>query len=305
MALEQSYLEYPKRRYGMDNDFYEWSNMFARKPIKWSNGAKIAVWIVTSLEFFPLNPSGVPFKAPGSMVTPYPDYRHYTTRDYGNRVGVFRIMKSLEKFGLRGSYAVNSRVAERYPFLIEEINRRNGEIIAHGVDMDTLHYGGQDVKIEREQVRESLTKLREISGQKVLGWLSPAKSESMNTLQLIENEGVEYVCDWVNDDLPYKMKVGNLHSMPLSTELSDRQIITDYKHSEAEYAVQIKDAFDCLYGETERFGGRVLALSLNPYIIGLPYRIKALEEVLKYITSHEGVWSASGEEILNDFREQK
>ena len=98
------------------------------------------------------------------------------------------------------------------------------------------------------------------------------------------------------------MKVGNLHSMPLSTELSDRQIITDYKHSEAEYAVQIKDAFDCLYGETEKFGGRVLALSLNPYIIGLPYRIKALEEVLQYITSHKGVWLASGEEILTDFK---
>jgi allantoinase len=304
MPLEPSYLEYPLRRYGMDNDFYDWSHFFERKPIKWSNGAKIAIWIVTSLEFFPLNPKGVPFKAPGSMVTPYPDYRHYTTRDYGNRVGVFRIMKSLEKFSLRGSYAVNSKVAERYPFLIEEINRRNGEIIAHGVDMDILHYGGQDIEEEREQIQESLKKLREVSGQQISGWLSPAKSESMNTLKLIESENIEYVCDWVNDDLPYKMKVGNLFSMPFSTELSDRQIIMDYKHSEAEYVEQIKDAFDCFYDETEKFGGRVLALSLNPYIIGLPYRIKALEKILQYITDKDGVWSATGSEILNDFKSQ-
>ena len=181
MTLEKEYLEYPKRMYGMDHNFFDWSILQKRKKIIWPNNARVAVWISYSLEFFPLNQPSEPFKAPGGMVTPYPDLRHFTTRDYGNRVGISRIWKCLSKHNLKASAAVNSSVAKRYPYIIKKINDRNDEIIGHGVDMGKIHYGGMDDKKESDLIKESLDTLRKISNQKVLGWWSPAKSESWNT----------------------------------------------------------------------------------------------------------------------------
>ena len=148
-------------------------------------------------------------------------------RDYGNRVGVFRVFHVLDELGINASVAVNSKVAERYPFLIREVTRRGWEIIAYGVDMGRLHYGGLGVADERAQVREAVATLREISGQPITGWLSPAKSESMNTLDLVAAEGIAYVCDWINDDMPFALRTehGEIVALPLSHEISDQMII--------------------------------------------------------------------------------
>ncbi len=306
MTLPEDYLDYPLRRHGMDHDLYPWSNLFERKKITWPGGARIALWIMPVLEYFPLDVKAEPFKAPGHMVTPYPDYRTYTTRDYGTRVGIHRIMKVLDAFGLKASVATNARIAERHPFLIDEITRRGWEIVAHGYDMNTLHYGGLDEAAERRQIEKSVTVLRDVSGQAVTGWLSPARSESENTLHLLPQYGIDYVCDWVNDDMPYEMttKSGSLLAMPSSNELDDRQISVNYHHPEDVFEEQVMDAFNCLYRESEAHGGRILALTLTPYIIGLPYRIKSLEKVLGHITGHDGVWSATGAEIAAAWRKQ-
>jgi allantoinase len=306
MSLPADYLKYPWRRHGMDHDRYSYSNLFERTPVQWPNGARVALWVVPALEFFPLNPSGKPFKAPGSMVTPYPDFRHYTTRDYGNRVGIYRLFKVLDELKIPASVAFNSVVAERYPALLGEVTRRGWEVIAHGVDMDALHYGGQDEAEEARQVDTALASLRKASGQPVTGWLSPAKSESFATPDLLAARGVEYVCDWVNDDLPYALNTasGTLHSMPHSTELSDRQILIDYHFSEDEYVEQVSDAFACLYAEAGDYGGRMLCLPVIPYISGLPYRIRAFRRVLEHILGHAGVWPATGAEILAAWKQQ-
>ncbi len=176
MPLPDEYLHYAWRRHGMDHDRYDWTMQPERKPVAWPGGARIALWVVPALEFFPLDQPAQPFKAPGGMVTPYPDLRHYTLRDYGNRVGVFRVFKVLDRLGIKASVAVNSKVAERYPFLIEEVNRRGWEIIAYGVDMGRLHYGGLPVEDETAQIKEAVGSLRRVSGQAITGWLSPAKA---------------------------------------------------------------------------------------------------------------------------------
>jgi len=95
MSMPKAYLEYPKCGYGMDHDRYAWSQLHTRKKVAWPDGARVALWIVPALEWFPLDMKGKPFKPPGAMVTSYPDLRHYTLRDYGNRVGIFRIMNAL------------------------------------------------------------------------------------------------------------------------------------------------------------------------------------------------------------------
>lgn len=306
MPLPDDYLKYPKRGYGMDHDRYAWSILQKRPKIQWPNGARIALWVVPALEFFPLDQPAQPFKAPGGMVTPYPDLRHYTLRDYGNRVGVFRVFKLLDTLGIKASVAVNSKIAQRYPLLIEEINSRGWEVIAGGVDMGRLHYGGLAQADETALVQEALSVLREASGQKVTGWLSPAKSESENTLDLVAAEGITYVCDWVNDDMPYaiKTKHGTIHSMPHAYEIDDQTIMMGYHHSEEQFVDQVRDQFDVLYGESESEGGRIMAVSIHPWMSGQPHRIRALEAALAHITSHDGVWSATGAEILAAFKAQ-
>ncbi len=306
MGLPDDDLKYPRRRYGMDHDRYEWSILPRRAPVTWPGGARVALWVVPALEFFPLDQPAKPFKAPGGMVTPYPDLRHYTLRDYGNRVGIFRVMKVLDGLGIKASVAVNSAVFERYPSLVDEVNSRGWEVIANGVDMGKLHYGGLDEKDEVELVKRSIGTLREMSGQAVTGWLSPAKSESPNTLDLIAAEGIEYVCDWVNDDMPYEIatKHGAIHSMPHSHEIDDQTIIFGFRQTEDEFMEQVMDQFDVLYRESATQGGRIVAVTIHPWMSGQPHRIKPLERALAHIMGHEGVWPATGAEILAAFKKQ-
>ncbi len=306
MALPDDYLVYPKRAHGMDHDRYDWSMMPDRKPLKWPGDARVAFCVMVALEFYPLDQPATPFKAPGGMVTPYPDLRHYTLRDYGNRVGFFRVFKVLDALGIKPSVAFNSLVAERYPRLVREVNSRDGEIVAYGVDMGRVHHGGMTGDEEAVQVRQSVATLRQASGQPVTGWWSPGRSESMNTLDLVAGEGIEYVCDWINDDLPYAMRTnhGPVHSMPISHDMDDQTIILGYHQSEDEFVRQVHDAFDVHYAESESQGGRVFTLTIHPWMSGQPHRIKALEAALSYVMGFEGVWSAPARDILAAFKNQ-
>ncbi|RMF10425.1 MAG: polysaccharide deacetylase [Alphaproteobacteria bacterium] len=306
MSLPSEYLEYPKRRHGMDHDLYPWSNMFDRPPVKWPGDKPIALWITVALEFFPLTPNDGPFRAPGHMATPYPDLRTYTTKDYGNRVGVYRIMRVLDKLGLKATAPVNAAVARRYPPLIEAVNEAGWEIIGHGVDMNSLHYGGLAEDIERAYIAETLSTLREVSGQPVRGWLSPARSESENTPRLLAEAGVDYLCDWVNDDMPYDMSTpaGRITAMPHTYELEDRHVITVLGQLEELWSEQVLDAARRLRREAEKYGGRVLHLSLTPYVIGQPFRIAILEHLLEALVAEGGIWSATGGEIHSAWRDQ-
>lgn len=308
MTLPEDYLEYPRRRHGMDHDLYPWSSMFARPKIAWPGGAKVALWITVSLEYFPLTPNDGPFRAPGHMVTPYPDYRTYTTRDYGNRVGIFRIFRVLDRLGLKASAPMNTAVAERYPTLAQEVTGRGWEVVAHGIDMNHIHYGGMEEAAERAQIEDAISRLRlrSATGATVRGWLSPARSQSANTPQLLADCGLDYVCDWVNDDLPYAITApaGELVSMPFAGDLEDRKLLIELGHPEDTYADELLDAFKLFHAEAERFGGRILHLPLTPYVIGQPFRIQALESALGRILEHDGVWSATGAEIIDAWRAQ-
>jgi peptidoglycan/xylan/chitin deacetylase (PgdA/CDA1 family) len=301
MPLDPSYLQYANRRYGMDHDRYQWDMLERRPALHWPDGKRLALWVNVAVQFFPLNQKGKPFPPPGGMTTAYPDLRHYTLRDYGNRVGIFRCLKALDEYDVKPTFAVSTQVGERYPYLLDRLKERGDEIICHGWNMDTLHYGGLDEAAEAEQMKRALDGLRGMTGQAVEGWLSPAKSQSPVTPDLLAEHGVKYMCDWINDELPFPFhtRAGDIIAMPLSTELDDRFIIQDNLHSESEYAEQIKDAFDFLYAESKELGGRMLALSIHPWMLGQPHRIGKLEEVLDYITGHKGVWSAAAGDICS------
>ena len=307
MALDPEHLQYPHRSYGMDHQRYDWSELGQRKPVSWPGENSLAVWINVSLQFFPLNQAGKPFPVPGGMTMPYPDLRHFSLRDYGNRVGIYRFLQAFDQRGVKASFAMNTELAIRAPYLLQRICERGDEILCHGWNMDSLHYGGLPLEEERELVHRSLDQLRAMSGQDIDGWISPARNESENTPELLAAEGIRYFCDWVNDDMPYRFHTGNgnLIAMPLSNELEDRFVLMNNLHSEQSWLEQVCDACDFLLNEASSQGGRILALNLHPWMLGQPHRISKLEQALDYILSRDGVWNTYPGEIMNCWQQQQ
>ncbi len=297
MTLDPAYLAYPKRRHGYDHDIYDWSALYQRTPVIWPNGKSVAVWICVSLEYFPMTPTDTPFRAPGHMQTPYPDYRHYTAREYGTRIGFYRLLDAFTNAGVKVSVATNAAIAERYPQLIADCIAGGHEIIAHSTDMNGTIASGLAETDEHTLIQTSLDVLERASGTRPTGWLSIARSQSWNTPRLLQESGLSYCCDWVNDELPYKFRNG-LINLPLNHELSDRQIITVQQQSIDSYAQQVSDAFDWLAGEAQSHGGRMLPLHITPYIMGLPYRIDAIEALLGQLSVRREAWFATGSDIV-------
>ena len=330
--LPADYLDYPLRRHGMDHDRYDWTQLHQRRGVAWPGGARIALWVTVALEWFPLDMKGQPFKPPGAMQTAYPDLRHYTLRDYGNRVGIYRVMQALQRHGIRASAAMNAAVAARYPSLARDVREAGWEIVAKGLDMDHLHHGGLPVDEERSLIARTLQILREAAGGPVRGWLSPAKSQSHATPDLLAEAGLDYLCDWVNDDMPYAVRtvtgaIGNtpahyqhppgaggaegvrpgrpLVAMPHPIDLDDHTILVQNHHTEDDFRDALTDQFDLLYREATPDNGRIMAIALHPWVIGQPYRIAALEQALEHIMRHRGVWAATGAEIVDAWQAQQ
>ncbi len=304
MPLNDDYLHYPERAHRMDHDRYDWSDMFERAPIQWPNQARVALWVMPILQWFPLDMSGKPFRAPGGLTMPFPDYRHYTNRDYGNRIGIYRILKVLKELNVPASVAVNGVIAQRYPALMRDLLAHDVEIVGHGQDAAQVLHSGMSEADENALIAGALKTLRDASGQAVTGWLSPGRAQSLRTPELLAANGVAYACDWANDDLPYAMRTANgpIFAMPHAQETDDRTVMLDFHHTEDDWLRQVQDRFDVLYRESAEFGGRVMSLPLHAWVAGVPYRIGAVREALRYILGHDGVWAATGADILQAFQ---
>lgn len=307
MSLDPTYLQYPKRRTGMDHDLYPASNLFTRPSIAWPAGKTVAVALMVNLEWFPIQPSDTPFRAPGHMQTAYPDFRHYTAREYGTRVGFYRLLDAFAKAGVRASIAVNAAIAQRYPSIIRDIVSGGHEIVGHSLDMNGTIATGLREAEERALIETSREILANAIGTAPRGWQSIARSQSWNTPRLLVEAGFDYMCDWVNDELPYRASTpaGSIVSLPFNHELSDRQMIAVQQQSVDSVVEQIRDAFVWLKAEARQFGGRMLPLSLTPYIIALPYRMDAFEAMLGGLAAEPEAWFATAGEIVDCWNGQQ
>lgn len=300
--MDKSYLEYPKRAYGQDHEFYKWRMSTKRAKLKWDNNTKVAVIFIIPLEFFPLNPSGIPFKHPGAMVTPYPDLRHFTVRDYGNRVGVFRILEALEDAGVKATFAVNGEIAKRYPPLIEMIKSQGHEVAAHGMSTNHIHHEGLNIDDEDKCIQET----QSCFDRPPKGWMSPARNQSSQTLERLTQAGTNYCLDWEMDQIPVraKTKSADITLIPNSYELSDFTLLHTRKQTEESWLKQIQNAISLLSEEHARFGSQMLGLTLTPYVIGQPFRIWALRALLAHIKNTDGVDVFTAADIDTQFRAQ-
>jgi len=223
-------------------------------------------------------------------------------RDYGARIGVFRVMEILDKHEIRASVLLNSDVCVHYPAIIEEGRKRDWEWLGHGVtnNIRMTQYAADQERAVVRQIRETITAA---TGKAPRGWLGPGGGdENPSTLDHLAAEGFDYVCDWGFDDQPMALRVqsGRMIAIPYQQGLNDIRVIFQGGHTPKDWCEMVCDQFDTLYSEGAS-QGRVMTIPLHPFVIGLAFRIKYLDKALNYICSHEGVWKATGAEIADHY----
>jgi peptidoglycan/xylan/chitin deacetylase (PgdA/CDA1 family) len=300
-------LTYPLRRRGLDHDWFPHEPTIKRPRVSWPDGKTIALWITVPLEVFPLDAPAQPFRPLGGVMLGYPDLWNSSSRDYGARIGVYRIMRVLDGFKLRATAAVNAAAIARYPRAIDEMAARRWEFMVNGLDMGHVHHGGLGINDELALIRQARDAVSKVTGAKAHGWHSPGRSNSLNTLTLLAEHGFAYATDWANDDMPYMVTTpaGRLCAMPLTYEWSDRNLLVQHNLTVEEYEAQVLQAFRRLHDEGRHYaGGRILSLSITPWILGYPHRVVAFERMLGKIIDSGAVWHATGMEIADAFKAQ-
>jgi peptidoglycan/xylan/chitin deacetylase (PgdA/CDA1 family) len=232
-----------------------------------------------------------------------PDVPTWSSRDYGNRVGVFRLMELLDRHGIRATVALNSELCVEHPAIIEEGNKRKWEWMGH-CESNTRRLNAAPPGDEPRIIKNSLATIERATGARPRGWLGSGLQETWDTLDLLAAEGCDYVCDWANDDQPYLMTLDTgqtLVSVPYSHEINDKPAFEKFHRTAEEFGEMICRQFDVLYREGAT-SGRVMAIAIHPYLTGVPHRIDAFDAALRYIGQHGGVWKTTGTEIARHFR---
>lgn len=279
---------------------FPYSPIIHRPRLEWPNGARVALWVIPNIEYFSLL-DPVPIAA-GGTGGKLPDVPAWSVRDYGNRIGVFRLMQVLDRYNIRATVALNSSVCEHHPVIIEEGQKRHWEWMGHN-ETNTKRLNEVPAEEEPKIIQRALATIAKSTGVKPVGWLGSGLQETWNTLDYLAAEGVEYVCDWTNDDQPYVMTLEGgqtLVSIPYSHDINDKPAFEKQNRTAAEFQDMIVRQFDVLYREGEE-SGRVMAICLHPYLTGRPYRIDALDAALAHICKHQGVWLATGSEIARHY----
>jgi allantoinase len=302
-----------KRAYGMDQEIYPWSPIVTRPVLRWPDNARVAFAVIVNLEHWdwevpagtPLavSPLGGPEGLWSGNSPDFPDIGGYGNHEYGNRVGIFRILAVMDKYGIKPTLALDKAIAENYPFLVREGQKRDAEFIAHGLSCRRIIHIGMSEDEERQYIRSSIAAVEQATGKRPIGWSGPDFQETPNTPNLLAAEGIRYVCDWGNDDQPYKMTptTGELYSLGVIAYLDDNYIHLHGRRTIHEVNLLWREWFDGLYADGVTTG-RLMVLHLHPWIMGQPWRIRHLDEVLGHICAHAGVWKATGSEIIDWFK---
>jgi len=280
-----------------DPGLYEYSPIIDRPKLTWPNDARVAFWVAPNIEFYEFQPVANPTRK--AWPRTQPDILAYSHRDYGNRVGVWRMMEVMDRHGVRGSVSLNVAVCDHHPEIIEACLDRKWEFFSHGI-YNTRYTYGMDEAQERAMIEDALETVRKHTGQRLAGWLSPALTNTERTQDLLAEYGIKYSCDFMHDDQPFplKVKTGRLISVPYSLEMNDIIVYNTHLASPRDYGQLLKAQFDQLYAEGAE-SGRVMCVPLHPFMIGQPHRLQPFAEALEYITAHDKVWVTTGAEIAD------
>ncbi|WP_413991144.1 polysaccharide deacetylase family protein [Labrys okinawensis] len=284
----------------MDNTLYDYSPITTRPPLAWPDGARVAFYVGLNVEHFEVDKPATSIFAGTSHLRP--DALNHGWRDYGARVGIWRVIEALDKYRLRASVLLNADVCRHYPQIIAAGKARDWVWLAHGRNNSTLQ---ADMTVEEEwlELAHVIQSIGEATGRPVRGWMGPGLSETFETPRLLREFGLDYVLDWCADDQPFPLNVPGMISVPYSVELNDIMLFTQHRLSGEDFYRVVADQFDQLYADGAR-GGRVMALALHPFVIGQAFRYKYLDRALAYIAGHEGVWLTTSDDIAAHYREE-
>lgn len=285
----------------MSQERFVYSALPDRPRLVWPGRARLALWVVPNIEFFEYLPNPGQTRNPWPRM-PHPDIMGYGLRDYGPRVGFWRLAEVFDRFGIRCTMSLNLAVYAHFPEIREACEARGWDPMCHGF-YNTRYNSSLTETEEREVIRESQAFFRDLTGRELTGWYSAAGAPTLQTPDLLAEAGIRYFVDWMHDDQPLPMQVrgGTLLSMPYSMDLNDGRGFREAPLEAEEFVRSVKDQFDRLYADSEETG-LVMALPLHPYVMGQPHRVRLLDDLFDYILSHDGVWQATGAEIADWYR---
>ena len=279
-----------------------------RGQLKWPNGAKIAVIMTLNLEHWDLiKATAEPYYAGGPAILPDPlpgnvaDFPNYSWREYGQRIGIWRLFKLFDEAGVSASCTINAKTAlERRP-IVEAANQRGWEILAHNYEQGELLCDyAHDIGKEREVIRKTLDVYEQTLHRPAKGWLSSSLRGTLNTCGILAEYGLMFYCDIMSDDQPFLIETdhGPIVSVPYTNEINDFTLLTRRGHTTTEFLEILKEELDVLLDESIQAGSsRIMNVGIHPHVSGRAYRVRAIRDFLEYAKRQEGVWFATREEI--------
>lgn len=273
---------------GPEHGRYGYSALPDRPVYDWPGGKRLAVYLALNLEGFDFGRGLGAELAPGG---PQPDVLNYAWRDWGNRVGAWRVKETLDRLDMPASVLVNSRLYRDCPGLIEAFRARGDEIVGHG-RTNAERQGTLDEAAERALIAEATAELLQREGRAPAGWLGPWISQSRVTPDLLQEAGYRYLLDWCHDDQPtwFKTRAGRILALPYPQELNDIPAIVARKETGRAFADAIVDAFDEML-EQSVHAPLVMGIALHPYIVGQPHRLRPLRQALTHVAMRrDAIW---------------
>ncbi len=284
-------MKYPDQRIA-------YSAIVDRPPLPLPDGARLVVWVVLNIEHWdargpmPRRVNSPPAGAP----PPVPDVPNWAWHEYGMRVGFWRMKEILERFRIPATVAINGSVCTAYPRIAAACRDAGWEFMGHGFMQKSL----AAVPDERDDIRKTIQAIRSFTGKPPRGWLGPGLVETLHTADVLAEEGIEYVADWVLDDQPCELATSSqpIISLPYTQEINDVPMFLEQQHSAAEFRDRALDQFEQLYADGES-AARVMCMALHPFIVGAPHRAKYFRQVLETIHGRKGVLFWTGGQILD------
>lgn len=281
------------------HDRYDYSPLPERPDFSWPGSKRLSVAICNNIEIFSyLDGLG----SDSASVTAPQTSRNYAWRDYGNRVGQWYLFDLLEELGVPASHNFNSLLFEKCPQLADRILARKDEFVAHG----RTNGERQDTLPEADESRlitESIDAIRAYSGHAPHGWMGPYLAHSPVTLDLLRESGIKYVMDWPADDQPFWMRTrsGPILSVPYSIEVNDSPVMVFRQEGAQSFERMMIDQFDEMLLQSRKYS-LCFTIVLHPFVIGHPYRLRALRRALTHIMSHrDDVWITTPGQIADHY----
>ncbi|MFI6868480.1 polysaccharide deacetylase family protein [Nocardia sp. NPDC050406] len=282
----------------IENTLFDYSPITERPAFTWPENKKVAFYVGLNIEHFRID-------RPSTSIWPgtidlVPDALNYGWRDYGPRVGVWRIIESLDRHGIRASALLNSDVVEHNPQIVKAGLERDWAWLAHGKTNSEIT-AGMTVEEEREYLTAIVDTIAAATGRRPRGWMGPGLTETFDTPRLFADLGGEYVLDWTNDDQPYALNVPGLLSVPYTVELNDLGIFAKGTPG-PEFVRIIKDQYEQLLADAQDGSSRVMAIALHPFVTGQAFRAKYLDQALEFLAAQPDIWLTTSDEIADRYR---